>query len=186
MTRGRNAVRITGGALRGHRVAVPHGARPSEGRVREALFSRWQERLPGARFLDLFAGSGAVGLEAVSRGAAFVLCVESDLRTVRQLEATSRRLAGGLVRVRRANLPAGLPAVAQGPFELAFADPPYRFRAYGALLVAAAPLLAPDGELAIEHSTRVELPGQTEALVLSDQRRYGESALSFYRLSPTG
>jgi 16S rRNA (guanine(966)-N(2))-methyltransferase RsmD len=181
---GRNAVRITGGTLRGQRVAVPHGARPSEGRVREALFSRWQERLPDARFLDLFAGSGAVALEAVSRGAAFALCVESDLSAVRQLEATLRRLAGGRVRVRRANLPAGLAAVAEGPFDLAFADPPYRFHAHEGLVAAVAPLLAPDGELAIEHSARVELPGAVATLAMCDQRRYGESALSFYQAAP--
>jgi 16S rRNA (guanine(966)-N(2))-methyltransferase RsmD len=179
--RGRHAVRITGGALRGHPVPVPHGARPSEGRVREALFSRWQERLPGARFLDLFAGSGAVGLEAISRGAQEALCLESDLRAVRILEATCRRLARGAVRVRRASLPAGLAAAAEGSFDLAFADPPYRFAAYSELLAEAAPLLAPGGEIAIEHSSRTELPAAAGNLELIDRRRYGECALSFYR-----
>jgi 16S rRNA (guanine(966)-N(2))-methyltransferase RsmD len=178
----RNAIRITGGTLRGQAVAVPAGARPSEGRVREALFSIWQDRLPGARFLDLFAGSGAVGLEAVSRGAAEACCVEADPRAVRLLAATCRRLARGAVRVRRASLPGGLAAAVEGPFDLVFADPPYRFSAYGSLLAAIAPLLSADGEVAVEHSSRVELPDEAGPLVATDRRRYGESAVTFYRL----
>ena len=73
-------LRIAGGAHRGRRLAVPQGARPTQDRVREALFSIWGERVRGARFLDLFAGSGAVGIEALSRGAATATFVESDAR----------------------------------------------------------------------------------------------------------
>ena len=76
---------MTGGDLRGRMIQVPAGARPTVGRVREALFSIWQEVLPAARLLDLFAGSGVVGVEALSRGALAVLAVELDPRALRLL-----------------------------------------------------------------------------------------------------
>jgi 16S rRNA (guanine966-N2)-methyltransferase len=179
-----NAIRITGGTLRGHSLPVPPKVRPTEARVREALFSIWGERIGEARFLDLFAGSGVVALEAVSRGALEVTCVEGDLRAVRVLQKSCRRLARGAVEVRRASLPGGLGPLAAdrgGSYDLAFADPPYRFTAYGALLAAAAPLLAAAGEIAVEHSSRTRLPEEAGPLLSVDHRRYGESSLSFYR-----
>lgn len=142
------------------------------------------EELRSARVLDLFAGSGAVGLEAAGRGALRVLCVDSDRRAFPILQSNRDRLGESLVDLRRLDLPAGLADLAargEGPFDLVFADPPYRFSGYTALLAAAAPLLAEDGELAIEHSARVTLPTETAGLIRTDQRRYGESSLSFYR-----
>lgn len=180
-----NRVRITGGAHKGRTVAVPPGARPTEGRVREALFSIWREPLEaGARVLDLFAGSGVVGLEAAGRGALRVVCVDFDRRSFPLLQGNRDRLGEGLVELRRLDLPAGLAELArrgEGPFDLVFADPPYRFSGYAALMAAVAPLLAEDGELAVEHSARVTLPAEIAGLVRVDHRRYGESALSFYR-----
>lgn len=179
-----NAVRITGGSLRGRVIEVPRKARPTEGRVREALFAIWQGRLEGARFLDLYAGSGAVALEAISRGADRATCLESDLAAVRQAEASARRLAPRRITVKRLSLPGGLADFAArhaGVFDLAFADPPYRFDAYEALIAAAAPLLAGGGELCVEHDARTEMPAEAGGLALADQRRYGEVGLSFYR-----
>jgi 16S rRNA (guanine(966)-N(2))-methyltransferase RsmD len=183
----RPVLRISGGALRGRVVAVPPGARPTEGRVREALFSIWGERLAGARFLDLFAGSGAVGLEAASRGARRVLCVEDDPRAVRTLRDNLAALRGAAgeaeIAARRLPLPRGLARlVEEGErFDLVFADPPYAFTAYPRLLVELAPLLAEGGEAAVEHSARVVLPARAGALERTAERRYGETALSFYR-----
>ena len=134
--RGVRGVRIMGGAARGRTVGVARGVRPTEGRVREALFSIWQERLPGARFLDLFAGSGAVGLEALSRGAASVLFVEGDPGALRELERSSQLFPPDRARRWRTRLPAGLGELAErarrewGPFDLVFADPPYTFTAH--------------------------------------------------------
>jgi 16S rRNA (guanine966-N2)-methyltransferase len=182
-----SGVRVTGGTHRGRGLEVPPGARPTEGRVREALFSIWRETLeapPGARVLDLFAGSGIVGLEAAGRGALRVLCVDQDVRAVKAVAANAARLGEALVEVRRLTLPAGLARLAaegEGPFDLAFADPPYVFNAYEPLLAALQPLLAPGGEAVVEHSSRRELPLTVAALVRTDVRRYGESALSFYR-----
>jgi 16S rRNA (guanine966-N2)-methyltransferase len=179
-------VRITGGEFRGRSLAVPPGARPTEGRVREALFSIWSDRLDGARVLDLFAGSGAVALEAIGRGALSALAVDENLRAVKTLEANAGRLGEHLVDIRRLTLPAGLARLAErtGPFDLVFADPPYNFPLYDELLLGIIPLLARDAEVAVEHSSRRELPLEAGTLTRVDVRRYGESAMSFYRHSP--
>src|SRR4030095_13507089 len=79
-------LRLSGGVYRGRRLRVPAGVRPTEGRLREALFSIWQHEIEGARFLDLFAGAGGVGLEAVGRGAARAVLVEEDPRALRTLK----------------------------------------------------------------------------------------------------
>ncbi len=200
MSRG---VRITGGAWRGRTAMVPAGARPTEGRVREALFSIWCDRLAGCRFLDLFAGSGVVGLEAASRGARSVLCVDQDARAVRAIAAIG--WPGGAVlatvEARCLALPAGLGSLAArtapaagGPqsaaagatgFDLIFADPPYSFEEFEPLLLALPPLLAAGGQVAVEHSARRTLPAGAGPLAQTDLRRYGESAVAFYR-SPLG
>ncbi len=180
-------VRVSGGEYRGRGLVVPHGARPTEGRVREALFSIWGERIVGVRFLDLFAGSGVVGLEAAGRGARSVLAVDADPRTVRVLAQNAETVGAPRFAIRRLALPAGLVRLdseGAGPFDLAFADPPYDFTGYGPLLEAAAPLLDLDGEseIVVEHSARNEPPEAAGVLERSDLRSYGESRLSFYRL----
>jgi 16S rRNA (guanine(966)-N(2))-methyltransferase RsmD len=176
-------VRVTGGTFRGRALKVPPGARPTEGRVREALFSIWRESLPGCRFLDLFAGSGVVGLEAAGRGALRVVCVDQDVAAVRAIAANAGRIGEALVETRRLVLPAGLVGLAGlgDSFDLVFADPPYRFDAFEPLLLALPPLLAAGAEAAVEHSARRQLPLTAGPLVRTALRRYGESALAFYR-----
>jgi len=180
-------VRVTGGELRGRSLTVPPGARPTEGRVREALFSIWQDRLDGARVLDLFAGSGIVALEAVGRGALSALAVDDDPRAVRTLQANAGRLGERLVDIRRLALPGGLARLVEqgnGPFDLVYVDPPYAYDQYTETLQALVPLLADDAEVAVEHSSRRDLPVEAGPLTRVDVRRYGESALSFYRRGP--
>lgn len=179
-------VRITGGTFRGRSLAVPPSARPTEGRVREALFSIWGGRLDGARVLDLFAGSGAVGLEALGRGALTVLAVDEDLRAVETLEANAARL-GEALDIRRLNLPLGLGRLAAegaGPFDLVYVDPPYNFSLYEDVLAGVVPLLAEDAEVVVEHSSRRSLPVVAGGLVRVGSRKYGESSVSFYRRGP--
>jgi 16S rRNA (guanine966-N2)-methyltransferase len=202
---GGRGVRVTGGAFRGRALTVPAGARPTEGRVREALFSIWRDSLPGCRFLDLFAGSGAVGIEAAGRGALRVVCVDQDVQAVRAVAANAGSMGETLVETRRLTLPAGLAVLAgvaatggnaravaaeggdvragalAGSFDLVFADPPYGFDAFEPLLLALPPLLAADADVAVEHSARRQLPLTAGPLVRTDLRRYGESALAFYR-----
>jgi 16S rRNA (guanine966-N2)-methyltransferase len=194
----KGGVRLSGGEYRGRTLAVPPGARPTEGRVREALFGIWSHQLDGARVLDLFAASGAVGLEALGRGALSLVSVDADPRAVRLLRANAEMLglvkgvkgvegggtsaATGPVDIRRLSLPDGLPRLADAaPFDLVFADPPYRFDAHAELLAGIAPLLAAESEVAVEHAARTDLPPEVGRLVRADVRRYGESALSFYR-----
>lgn len=178
-------VRVTGGEHRGRGLAVPPGARPTEGRVREALFSIWGDRLEGARVLDLFAGSGVVGLEAVGRGAFSALLIDEDRRSVETLEANASRLGEKTVTIRRLTLPGGLGRLAEaGLFDLVYADPPYNFQPYEALIAGTAALLAMDGEMVVEHSTRRDLPVEAGGMVRVDTRKYGESSLSFYRKGP--
>jgi 16S rRNA (guanine966-N2)-methyltransferase len=155
--------------------------------IREALFSRWQGRLAGARLLDLFAGSGAVGLEAVSRGAAEAVCVEGRRAVERELARAVQRLSVGNVAVRLARLPSEAGKIQpDGGFDLVFADPPYDFTRWEALLSVVADWLADRAEVALEHSVRVELPQEVGGLVRSSARRYGESCLSFYSAEPVG
>lgn len=152
--------------------------------MREALFSIWQERVVDAQVLDLFAGSGAVGIEAVSRGAGGVLFVEQAPAVVRLLEENCKMLEKGRWRLRRASLPGGLRSLAEHPdyrFDLIFADPPYAFDEYLRLLELASPLLRAGGELVVEHSARVDLAAAAGELRQNDTRRYGESTLTFYR-----
>jgi 16S rRNA (guanine966-N2)-methyltransferase len=119
-------VRIIGGRWRGRRLAVPDlpGLRPTPDRVRETLFNWLAADLPGSRCLDLFAGSGALGLEAASRGAGSVLLVDRAARAVAQLQAVVRALGAAGVEVVRGEALAWL-ASAPGPFDVVFLDPPF-------------------------------------------------------------
>lgn len=164
------------------------GTRPTAERTREALFSIWQARIEGARFLDLFCGSGAAGLEALSRGARSAALVDSDGRALAVAARNRDRLEAPACRTVRASLPAGLASAPLGEesFDLIFADPPYAFDHWRELLAAIEPRLAEGGEAAIEHAARVELPGAASSLERVESRRYGDSALSFYRRSSRG
>jgi 16S rRNA (guanine966-N2)-methyltransferase len=174
----------------GRRLEVPAGARPTTGRAREALLSRWQERLPGAVVLDLFAGSGSVGFGALARGAAEVVFVESSRLAIAALRRNAEAMGvAERCRILRLDLPAGLGHLARewsGRLDLAFADPPYGFAGWEELLAAASPLLAPDAELAAEHPRRESLPERAGGLAAVDRRLYGETSLSFYRCEALG
>jgi 16S rRNA (guanine(966)-N(2))-methyltransferase RsmD len=177
-------LRLSGGQFRGRRLRVPHGVRPTEGRLREALFSIWQNEIDGARFLDLFAGAGAVGLEAVGRGAARAVLVEGDPRTLRLLAENVDTLgARSSTRLYRLRLPAGLAVLREreAPFALVFVDPPYGFGEGGKLLAGLPPLLLPGGAVAYEHADRDTPPAAPPELVFEETRCYGGSCLSSYR-----
>lgn len=177
-------LRLTGGEFRGRRLRVPAGVRPTEGRLREALFSIWQAELPGARFLDLFAGAGGVGLEAVGRGAAKAVLVEGDPRTLRTLKENVAALnAERSTRLYRMRLPAALAMLCERepPFDLVFVDPPYGFEEGARLLAGLPPLLAPGGAVAFEHADRDAAPAAPAGLAFDETRCYGGSCLSFYR-----
>ena len=175
-------MRITGGRHRGRRLGVPAGVRPTGARLREALFSIWGRELEGGRVLDLFAGSGAVGLDSLSRGASFVVLVEKSARVIRVLERNCRLFDRGW-RIARGALPADMAKAiepGESPFDFVFADPPYSFKNWTELLSRLDGCAAPDGVVAIEHNSRAELPKTVGNLEMVNQRRYGESSLTFY------
>lgn len=176
-------VRLLGGELRGRRVLVPPGARPSEGRVREALFSIWAERIRGARFLDLFAGSGAVALEALSRGAASAVAIDGAGPAVAAVRENARVLGlAASCEVVRADLGSEPERLARrlGRFDLVFADPPYGYSKWAELLGLVGRLLDGAGVFALEHSRRVDPPCGNGSLSMRERRAYGESCLSFF------
>ena len=146
-------VRIVGGDWRGTRLPVADapGLRPTADRVRETLFNWLQPRLPGARVLDLFAGSGALGLEALSRGAREAWLVERDPRQADTLRATIERLrAGARAHVAQADATAWLRAPLHGRFDVVFVDPPFAAGLWRAVLAALPPWLADDAWLYLE------------------------------------
>jgi 16S rRNA (guanine(966)-N(2))-methyltransferase RsmD len=173
---------IGGGARRGLELRAPRGIRPTSARLREALFNIWGRRLSGARFLDLFAGSGIVGMEAVSRGAAEALLIEGERSSLTMIRENLRRARLPNVGMRSGKLPDDLhrclPKDAR--FDLIFADPPYGFGDLGGLVRATVPYLAAGGEIAVEHGWRDAVPVTPLDLELADRRRYGDSGLSFF------
>ncbi|GAA4867040.1 16S rRNA (guanine(966)-N(2))-methyltransferase RsmD [Luteimonas vadosa] len=146
-------MRIIGGRWRGTRLPVADspGLRPTSDRVRETLFNWLGPMLPGARALDLFAGSGALGLEAVSRGAREALLVERDERLAGALDQAVAKLgAGDQVRVVRADALAFLAAPLHGRFDVVFLDPPFAAESWERVLGSLGPWLADDAWLYVE------------------------------------
>jgi len=152
--RAAGSVRIVGGRWRGTKLPVPDldGLRPTSDRVRETLFNWLQPALPGAVVLDLFAGSGALGLEAVSRGAARAVLVERDPGQAANLRGAVQRLqAGAQVGVVEDDALRWLAAAdGQARFDIAFLDPPFAGGLWQPALQALLPQMAPDGWLYVE------------------------------------
>lgn len=196
------AVRITGGVLCGRLVTVScRAVRPTQDKVRAALFSSLAEAIPGARVLDLFAGSGALGLEAVSRGAAGVCWVEADRRVFETLQANIRRLCGippaelhsrpsatigsTQIQIVRNDVLRFLARPAAGDaFNVIFADPPYDQAGIWLkkLLSALASnsILADKGLLVMEQSARAPV-ASAAGWGLLKVRVYGETQVCIYR-----
>ncbi len=147
-----HAVRIIGGQWKRSKLPVADrpGLRPTPDRVRETLFNWLGQDLSGWRCLDAFAGSGALGLEAASRGAAQVLLVERDPQLVRSLQATAQRLKATALRIERADAIAWMKRAAPQSFELVLLDPPFDAGLDADALGAALPLVADGGFIYVE------------------------------------
>ena len=186
--------RIVAGTLGGRRIAAPAGShtRPTSDRVREGLFSVLESLtdLPGTRFADLYAGSGAVGLEALSRGSAHVLLVESDAKAARVIRQNLAALdATGRATVMNAKVGTVLAAGPPDgqPYDIVFADPPYaapdeELNGVLAGLVDGG-WLAAEAVVVLERSSRGAEPGWPEQITPSRSRRYGETTLWYGRRS---
>ena len=157
-------MRVVGGRLRGRRLEAPEGRdlRPTADRARQAIFNILEHgdlltrALEGARVLDGFAGTGALGFEAASRGAAEVLMVEQDPELVAQLRTVHKRLDAQTVRIERANGLSVLGRLAAGSMDLIFLDPPFDAGIFDKALAAAAAPLAPGGMVYLEAPTAWE------------------------------
>jgi 16S rRNA (guanine(966)-N(2))-methyltransferase RsmD len=184
-------MRVIGGEFRGRRLRSPGGTstRPTSDRVREALFSILAARVGGSLALDAYAGTGAVGIEALSRGARRCVFVESSAGAVRVLranlaalglQARSRVLASPFARA------ATRLGAEEGPFDLVFLDPPYGpGELLRALRIASASgLVAPDGIVVAEHDAGLALPAAEGILRRRRTARYGGTCLSLFHPEP--
>lgn len=187
--------RIIGGAAGGRRLKTPTGSatRPTSDRVREALFSTLESELgslTGLRFLDLYAGSGAVGLEAMSRGAGAVTLVESDRRTARLVQDNARALGMHRAEVLAHPVARVVGQPPRAPYDLVFADPPYTLpEAEVAGLVVSLVThewLAAGAIVVVERSARSVEPDWPGGVVRDRVREYGETALWYLRAAPVG
>lgn len=187
-------VRIVGGSHSGRVLRAPSGAqtRPTSEKVREALFNILSHQIgsiEGDQVLDLFAGSGALGIEALSRGAAHatfvdagkpaLVAVRNNLREL-GLEGRASVLAGDAVALAARHTPAA-------PYRLVFVDPPYKSDlAVRAVLALPSERLAPDALVVIEHDRRNAPPDALGSLLRTDLRRYGDTLISFYASQQSG
>ncbi len=181
-------MRVIAGEWKGRKLTTPAGrtVRPTADQVRTALMDTLSPWLPGARFLDLFAGAGGVGIEALSRGAADVVFVEVDPKALASLRENLARLGiEGRDRILRRPVSAAVEAFKHAGvrFRLIFLDPPYG-RALAAETLARledGALLEPDGVVIVQHLTKEPLPERFGVLVLWKSRRFGETTLTFFR-----
>jgi 16S rRNA (guanine966-N2)-methyltransferase len=178
--------RIIGGTAGGRRISTPSGqhTRPTTDRVREALFSAieaWCGSLQGLRFLDLYAGSGAVGLEAWSRGAGVVSLVESDRRTARLIYENAKLLGFSRVNVLTNSVSAALSRPPSAPYDVVFMDPPYHLddATVGEELAALVDKdwVVPGAMVVVERSSRSPEPAWPAGFTDFRERRYGETTL---------
>ena len=171
-------MRIVGGVYGGRRIATPKDTRvrPTADRVREAWMSILAVELAGARVLDLFAGSGALGLEALSRGAATADFVELHRASLAALVANIEALdVADRTSVHRGDAERFVGGLAEGAFDVAFADPPYSID-YATRLAAHFHRAPFARILSIEHRAGLALPG-------GETRRYGDTAITFFHAS---
>ena len=181
--------RVIGGQGRGRRLKTPAGdkTRPTGARVRQTLFDILAPETGGARFLDLCAGGGGVGLEALSRGASRVVLVDRSAGAVEAIRANAAAMAslGGQVDVfRQEALTAVAGLAASGHrFDVIFLDPPYESDLYRPLLEGVDGLLDDGGVVVAEHFHKRELPATIGRLVRARSVRIGDHRLTFYRRS---
>ncbi len=172
-------MRIVGGEMRGRKLrAVPgDSTRPTSDRVRQSLFDLLGQRMDGLAVLDLYAGTGAMALEAISRGAARAALIESDARACGVIHGNVADLRlEDRCQVIRDELPGALARLRQ-KFDLVFSDPPYALRASQAVLdgLSANDLLAPGARVVLEMDRREADPVCPQRLRVADDRRYGDT-----------
>jgi 16S rRNA (guanine966-N2)-methyltransferase len=182
-------LRVIAGRLKGRRLLTPAwaGLRPTSDRLRETLFEIIGPDVEGAAVLDGFAGTGALGIEAISRGASSVAFVEHDRRAVALIERNLARcgVTGGYTIV-PTRIEAAASRIGDRRFDVILLDPPYDDPALDAAVATASRWLAPRGRLVLEHAARVDPAGQAGGVQRVRRVKAGDSALSFYEPLPPG
>ena len=183
-------MRVIAGSHRGRKLSGPQGTalRPTSDKVREAIFSILGAHVPGGRFLDLYAGTGAVGIEALSRGAAAVTFVESDPTAVQLLQKnlqTCQLLKHAQIQVERTSAFLDQKDCWDGPYDVLFADPPYAALDEIDILIHAwkPGLLSEHAAVMIEQDSRAALPTSIDHATLIRRYQYGDTALYLYGVS---
>jgi 16S rRNA (guanine966-N2)-methyltransferase len=173
-------MRVIAGSLKGRKLDPPtwEGIRPTSDKLRETLFNVVAQRVPAARVLDAYAGTGAIGIEALSRGAAHVTFVDRDPRSLKLIEQNLERCGVSdryaIIRARLA------PGFAAGSFDLAVLDPPYDEPDLTAAIAAVEPVMAAGGLLVLEHARKRSGPESVGELSRTRVLNSGDSSLSFY------
>ncbi|MDY7015199.1 MAG: 16S rRNA (guanine(966)-N(2))-methyltransferase RsmD [Cyanobacteriota bacterium] len=159
--------------------------RPTSARVREALFNIWQGTLANCRWLDLCAGNGSMGAEALCRGAGFVVGIEQSGRATSIIRQNWQAVVGEGqdFQIVRGDIRHKLPQIAGVPFDRIYFDPPYQSALYSPVIdaIARLSLLSPGGELAVEHPPKIRQAFLVPGLEIVRQKVYGSTALTFYR-----
>jgi 16S rRNA (guanine966-N2)-methyltransferase len=184
---GYEKLRIIAGCAKKMRLKVPSGwdGRPTSDRVKEALFNILGDMVPESEVLDLFAGTGNIGIEALSRGAKSAYFVEKDLQAIKAIKdnlAYSKLIEKADIDGR--DVARALPGLAGRKFDIIFLDPPYEkgFEVSVICKIFELELLSIDGIIVAESSKRISLPLEIMGFSLTDQRRYGDTLLSFFCL----
>jgi 16S rRNA (guanine(966)-N(2))-methyltransferase RsmD len=177
------SMRITGGQARGRPVPSPpgKGTRPTASKMRQALFNILGARTSEAKVLDICAGTGLIGLEALSRGASSLIAIEHVRGLASNIKLAAQTL-GYKAEVLSVDFRRALPGLAGRKFDIVFADPPYdaQFEREILRLVAENKLLSAGGILVLEHLDKNKIDCEELPLTLTDRRQYGQSAFSFY------
>ena len=178
-------MRIITGSARGRRLITPDGldVRPTPEKIKEALFSALQFDIEGRRILDLFAGSGQLGIEALSRGAKSATFVDSSPASIKAIEHNLK--VSGLdtyALVRRTDY-SSFCAASNDTFDIAFLDPPYREGILLPAIKAILPLMSEFSTIVCEHPTDIELPQEIDGFKITRNYKYGKIAVTVYKSS---
>ena len=175
-------MRVIAGEARNKKLNTLPGndTRPTADRVKEALFSSLHFDLPGKSVLELFAGSGQLGIEALSRGAKLAVFTEQNPRCCQIIEQNLKTTGlGARGRVIRTDALVYL-GRGEGPFDFVFVDPPYACTQYGEILQALGSMVNPGGKVIVEHDRQADLPQENAFFSLQKTARYGKIYLSYY------
>lgn len=176
---------ITGGTARGRRILSPEGmsARPTASKIRQAIFNILRDKVRNADFLDIFAGSGLMGLEALSRGARSLYCIEESRKLANCIVKSATHLGYEPPHMFIGDFRQILPLLKEREaFDIIFADPPYAspFAGIVVQLIDRFQLLKPEGALVVEHAKDLQFPENLSHLQLNSGRVYGQTGITFF------